>query len=438
MANFAVLDALQIKDNWDAKRMARAQNIQYLQAANRLQEQDIADATKAQAAQQDYLNQLNNITILQPDMERIRAVESELRPNIAEKIKKYNGDVAKYMKYEGMTDLNRYVKDLLGNPTTLKAINNAKAAAAYQADATAGLVERYDIDPNTGQPLNSFAQQLQAFENGDADSLSYRGGFKPAKFDEKIFSGIYGSENRYKPKKVGLGDYFDTAYRALQEGGLNPNDAYQQANLLTQNYNNHLQKGGTALMYKWDAPPKPRKDGKGIGSDTNRGLYDLLAGAYTGNRPDLIDTEGYWESPTPTQRFNPSTGKTTLEKRQYLPEVTQLNGRQLGTRTVVEGNDKTGFKDVNKPNIIKHTFIVNRQDKEGKSLGKQFAVITDASWQDYIDAKKSNPFVFYPTPRALFDAVSIGSRSESGDATKTDKQLGTLESEVDNDPLGIF
>lgn len=434
--DFGTYRALSGKKNWDAIRADKQMALQYQQMTNKIQE----DNLRAQAAARDQIqaafSEGAKLGLLEPGRERVKEIDLSLRPQIAEKIKQYNGDLDKYMRIEGMNDLQGYLNNLLHHPTTVEELNNYAQKLQSDKDRSEGLISRFETDPVTGEPIDTIDSQLDRYFKGETTRLNYKGAFKPAKAKLDVFGNRYGYSDKYKARDVSALDVANEVYQQAISGGLNERDARQQAIIEAANYERGIKNGGAPIRFKHDNRPQPKAASGGGSTNNNRGLYELLVGAYDGSRPDLIDNEGYWEANAPVKRYNPATKRTTTETRQYLPAFTQLNGRPLGLRSIKEGESI-----VAKPNLIQNVFVVNRQDKEGNSLGKQFAVITDESMGRYNDKTTSNPFVFYPTPRALFEAISVGSKSESGDATKTDKQLGTLEVdevEIDNDPLGVL
>lgn len=432
--DFGFLSGLQGKDNWQQIRQDKQAAIGYQSVLTQQKERELAQQQKAIADANDYLSKLKNYQVFEPDLKKIRSVEEDAKQDIINQIKANGGDVAKWMRTTGMTDLNRYGNKIVMSNEAQTGLGNAQAYATWKADRDKGLLERFDFDEETFTPKGTFAEQFSEYSKGDRDRLDYKGAFKPNEFDEKYFSQVYGGADRYAPKKVGEGDYYDTVARDLVQKGMNPQDARQLASIRTANYKKHLEKNGTPLYYKWDKRPQPRKSSGENDVDNGMGIYNLAKDAFNG-RADLIDPQGFYKARVSTDKDgkvtkqsvlkNPRTGED-LGGQQNLPEVLAFNGRALGKRSIPTSTGGV----TTQPNLIQQVFIANRLDAQGKPIGKNFAVITDESRELYDAGSRDNPFVFYPTPEALTEAILTGSFSESGDATKTNKALSNFQKAI--------
>jgi hypothetical protein len=253
--DWGVLSALRGRTDWNTIRGDKQRDLQYQAVINHMQEQKNAEQMQKQQAINEYMQTAGNLNVLPKGMERIRAIDDELRQPIIEKIKKYGGDLDKYWKVEGQSDMQNYLNNLLHHPTTVKEIMNASNFSRWQADKQAGMQELTDIDSATGKPVNFFEEQVHKYNLGDTDELNYKGGYKAGKTDETIFGKLYGDQDRYKAVPVGAVDFYDTKFRELMDAGLSEPAAKHQASLMTSSYKENYLNKGKPLYYKSDKRP---------------------------------------------------------------------------------------------------------------------------------------------------------------------------------------
>lgn len=250
-------------------------------------------------------------------------------------------------------------------------------------------------DPKTGRdimvqqtetiPLNMAANLMRGFET-DNDFMDTA---------EAAWSGIQGTPTE---------QYYNQLAADYQQKGLPVSNAFDAFKLQQIYLNSQKDKQLSSLgenIYAKDAL-EGRKD-----KDEARGLYLDITKAFAGD-PQKLQPD-YYESMRTTDKF----GKPT---KINITAVKGYEGRPLGVFNYQVEQD--GVKEIKQaPNIIQKTFRL-----EDGRLG----VITTKSKKEYEEGKRSYPYEVFNTPYTFATALINGTRSESGDATKTDKLLGSL------------
>lgn len=254
MADWGVLTALQGQNNWQQRRYERQRETQLMMAQNQLLEQELGKQMQSAAAIDEYMQTISQVKALEPDVEKVRQKEQQLRQTIQSGVAKYGGNVKKYLLSGGINELNKYRRTLLDSPEVQTALSNSANYNEFLKDRKEGLTGRFTSwkDINTGETKQgTFEQQYQDFAAGNTPTLNYRGGFKMPKFDETIFTKFYGNQNRtYQP--VSADDYYRAAFDQFAD--LNAEDRQSAAMLHTQNYVDRLKNKATPLHWKFDDP----------------------------------------------------------------------------------------------------------------------------------------------------------------------------------------
>lgn len=258
--DFGILSALRSRDDWGAIKQEKQKELQYQSVINSMLEDDVAEQEQKQQAIQQYMDVANKLEVLPSGMDRIKEqVDEPLKRGLAEKIKKYGGDLDKYWKVEGQVDMQNYLNQLLNNPTTVREMMNASAAARWQADKQAGRQEVGEVDPLTGQLVSPFEQKLHEYNAGNIDKLDYEGAFDLPDFDTKVFQENYGDpKDPYRVVPVG-GETFRTyAFTEFKKKGLDDRKAKQAADMYAAQYGQALkQPGFQPYTFKHDKRPQP-------------------------------------------------------------------------------------------------------------------------------------------------------------------------------------
>lgn len=363
MADYAFLKGLSGRQDWNTIRAEKQNEMQQLAAVNSMRQEQSDKQAMLQNQLNEYQSTLDELEITPIGKDRINErVNEPLKEAIAQKIKKYGGDLETYMKVEGATDMNNYLKTLINHPETQRELTNASNISKWRADKMAGLEERLTFDPNTGGLSGSFSDNLDKYLNGESETLDYKGAFKPVGFDEKIFGSMYGSKNRYESKPVTAEDYASMAYRGLIEKGASEEDAAQESFVLAKNYREAIKNGDTPLRWKsdkwtapsgWGAAEEQANSAKYIAErfgklvkDDNSEIWDEIDVTMPSLEPRMYDQQnGGWLTPdqTPqvskkssalnglkigkyTQRFTRKNPTTGIEEEYFTPVENEVTG----------------------------------------------------------------------------------------------------------------
>lgn len=255
--DYSFLQGLSGRRDWNGIKAERQNELQYQAALNSAKQAEIDRQAILNNQMQEYYNTANQLQVTPIGRDRINErVNNPMKEAIAEKIKKYGGDLEMYMKVEGATDMNNYIQTLVNSPETKRELTNAANISKWTADKQAGLEERLTFDETTGSFGGSFNEKLSRYLDGESETIDYEGAFKPLNFDETFFSENYGDKDRYKSVPVSAKDYAATAYRHLIEKGLSERDAAQQAHDLAKKYTERVTEKGVPLRWKSDAYPR--------------------------------------------------------------------------------------------------------------------------------------------------------------------------------------
>jgi hypothetical protein len=226
--DFAVLSGLSTVDNWGAIRAEKAQELQRVAMRNALAEQEVQKQVQAGAAIEDYLNTVNSIQVLEKDREKIQQKNVELTKDIQEGIKKFNGNVKKYIYGGGVSELNKYRNNLLQSEEVKRGLTNAYNYNKYTADVAAGLNPRmtsFDVMGQTKQ--GTFQENYESYLKGESDVLNYRGAFEmPTGDPRKAFSEVFGDPLK-RPKAASPMDVANWWYESSKQKGMSDQDARQ-------------------------------------------------------------------------------------------------------------------------------------------------------------------------------------------------------------------
>lgn len=228
-------------------RADKQADLSYTTALADLRRQQLAEK---QAAQQKMSNQfaaLKSLGIEAPDQSRVNMLVDDMRKSISDKIlEKYDGDVRKYMMYEGENDLQEYTSGVLNSPVLQQALKNKYAFGVYAMDVKDGKDYQrrvsYTLNDGTkkeGVPFSEAMADYYAFKTAE---LPYNGSFEIPKGAMEFFTkthkpgfeyGTYNEKTRgYDPVQVDAQDYFEY----LTNNADNPMSAQDAAALVQDVY----------------------------------------------------------------------------------------------------------------------------------------------------------------------------------------------------------
>lgn len=182
MADFAVIQALRGIDDFGAKRAAKERQLNYLNQLQTLESQRIQEQQAAQDKIAEYMSEVGQLKIMEPDKQRVNELDNKLRSQLYESLKQAGGDTRKWLLTGGSIALKKYQNDLMSSPEVKQALKNSLNYNRWQKDRESGL----DIAPvsyvdNEGDLHidKEMEQAYQDYVDGKSKSLEYNGGAKP-------------------------------------------------------------------------------------------------------------------------------------------------------------------------------------------------------------------------------------------------------------------
>lgn len=168
-------------------------------------EQRVAKEAEARAGVADYMQQINQASVLEQDYERVKAREEQERKAIVKGIQEAGGSYQKFLLGNGASIMASYRNNLMNSDEMRKAVNNKLVFAQASLDDYLGRVQRPVYDDN-GERM-PWKMQMEKFKNGETDILRYEGSVQPVdmiKVREAI-QNTYGKD-RYKKQSANKED----------------------------------------------------------------------------------------------------------------------------------------------------------------------------------------------------------------------------------------
>lgn len=253
MADWGFLSAISGKNNWSAIRQEKAMDLQRVALQNQLLQQRNNREQEAIGDMQNYLAQVNNIHVLDPDAQKINAYNEELKKPLREGLMKYKGDARMWLDSGGRVELQKYLQALKEGEPTKRGLMNALNYSKSIADQQKGLSYRPTVwDANGVQQVGEFEQNYNDYLSGKTDRLNYRGGYEAPKGEPmKDFGDTYG-QDRFVAEPVDP----QAVYQYWLDKGANlpPRDRQHAALQKTKEYMENLKSGGAPYRRKADNP----------------------------------------------------------------------------------------------------------------------------------------------------------------------------------------
>lgn len=248
MADFGLYSALsQPRRNWAQVRQDRMMELGMLQSMQQDLQQRIQAESQARAGVVEYMNQLQQSSVLEGDYERVKAVEQAERQKIVEGIQKAGNNVQKFLNGDGISILNTYRNNIIQSDEMRNAIGNKLAFAQAGLDKYMGRIARPVFDEQ-GNRI-TFEQQIEQFQNGERERLEYGGSVQPIDITKirTIVQSTYG-EDRYKRQAAGADDIYNIARELGAEDWM--------AEDIRDGYMAGVEAGAEPLTWKWDEAPR--------------------------------------------------------------------------------------------------------------------------------------------------------------------------------------
>lgn len=276
MADYGTFLSLSGRKDWNVVRADRQNALLYQKQMNADLQNRIQQEAQSRAGVQEYMAQLNQASVLEGDLERVKGVEAEQRKKIVEGLKKAGGDYNKFLLGEGSGILNNYYQNVMQSKEMQGAINNKLTFAQGSLDTYMGRKQRpteVTLKDGTKKQV-TFEEQLQMFDNGEIDRLEYKGSVVPTDL-VKIQQAIQQTfgKDPYTRKAATREDIYEYATRFGAEDW--------EANQLADSYEaGQIDGAETPIYFNYKERPK----------STGSGYANKLASRYGGSDLDLLSS----------------------------------------------------------------------------------------------------------------------------------------------------
>lgn len=245
MADYGTFLSLSGRKDWNVVRADRQNALLYQKQMNADLQERIQREAQSRAGVQEYMAQLNQASVLEGDLERVKGVEAEQRKKIVEGLKKAGGDYNKFLLGEGSGILNNYYQNVMQSKEMQGAINNKLTFAQGSLDTYMGRKQRpteVTLQDGTKKQV-TFEEQLQMFDNGEIDTLNYNGSVIPTD-PIKVYDYIsktYGKD-KFTRQEANTEDIVNYAKAMGAEDW--------EAQQIADNYDQEIGAGGTPVYFK--------------------------------------------------------------------------------------------------------------------------------------------------------------------------------------------
>jgi hypothetical protein len=173
-------------------------------------QQRVQSESQARAGVVEYMNQLQQSSVLEGDYEKVKAVEQAERKKIVEGIQNAGNNVQKFLNGDGTAILNTYRNNIIQSDEMRNAISNKLAYGQAGLDKYMGRIARPIFD-ESGNRI-TFDEQVDQFQNGERERLEYMGSVAPIDMTKirSIVQNTYGKD-RYKKQAAGADDVYNIA-----------------------------------------------------------------------------------------------------------------------------------------------------------------------------------------------------------------------------------
>lgn len=383
-----ILQALQGQDPWDAIRQERQRELQLNVMRNGMAKQAFQEKQLAAKEFQDAMQVVGKIRALDPDIDRVNALNDQLTEKIRKGIYDAGGDAQKWLSEGGRTQLAKYKDELINSPQVAKAIMNATNYNHYLKNQEEGLIHR-------GMPQEDFGK----FKSGETDFFPYAGAYKQPNLPDmrKNFGEVYG-KSKYGRQEVDDNTMWQYVIAEAKKEGLAQRDAEHFADRTVADYQRMKKSGGQPIMFKSDNWTPPA--GYGAEAQNEEAMKYILEGAQAALSKDIDPnfwTEkntipdpktffGFAGNPVATFYSSPRLAGLPLGKANVPNYEVKQNSKQQyelvanGTRQI--DNVFRGFVRGENGSVYYHT---DKSDIEGKNDPyKRFIPFTEASIDELV------------------------------------------------------
>lgn len=229
-------------------RADKQADLQYTIALADMQKKKLQEKHEADTKIKTKFAALKSLGIEGPDQERVNMLVDDLRSQLSKKIlNEYDGDLRKYMMYEGDSDLEEYTTTILNSPILQTALSNKMNLGAYAIDLKEGKdysrLVSYKLTDGTEKTDVPFEEAVNDYHSYKTADLPYNGSFaKPKKAFEYFQSqihpdpdkryGVLDANGQHVAPGVSPEEYFDY----LTNNGDNPLTGKDALELVKREY----------------------------------------------------------------------------------------------------------------------------------------------------------------------------------------------------------
>jgi len=252
MADFGTYTALAGRKDWSQVRADRQNELVYIKQMQADLQQRIQNEAQAREGVVSYMNQINQASVLEQDLGRVKGVEAEARKKIVEGLKAAGNDYNKFLLGNGAATLQEYYNTVMKSDEMQAAVNNKLVYAQSMLDNYMGRKARpVNITlPDGTQKQVSMSEQMKMFDEGTITKMNYAGSVQPTDLIkiQQAIQQTFG-KNPYKRQQANREDIYEYALRFGAEDW--------EANQLADAYEAGVVEGAeTPIYYNYKEPPK--------------------------------------------------------------------------------------------------------------------------------------------------------------------------------------
>lgn len=280
MADWGAYSALSGRKDWSQVRNDRQNEIIYLKQMQQDLQNRIQQEAQSRAGVIEYMSQINQASVLEQDLERVKGVEAEARKKIVEGLKAAGNDYNKFLLGNGAATLQGYYNTVMKSEEMQGAVNNKLVYAQSVLDNYMGRKARPVTVtlPDGTEKQVSMSEQMRMFDAGDIKKLNYGGSVQPTDLIkiQQAIQQTFG-KNPYKRQQATREDIYEYATRFGAEDW--------EANQIADSYEAGLIEGAETPIY-FNYKEAPKTDGsdymKKMLGRYGAGNLDLLSSALNG------------------------------------------------------------------------------------------------------------------------------------------------------------
>ncbi len=333
MADFGAYSALSGVRNWQDVRADRQNELVYIKQMQADLQQRIQNEAQAREGVVSYMQQINQASVLEQDLGRVKGVEAEARKKIVEGLKAAGNDYNKFLLGNGAATLQEYYNTVMKSDEMQSAVNNKLVYAQSMLDNYMGRKARpVTITlPDGPQKQVSMSEQMKMFDEGAITKMNYAGSVQPTDLIkiQQAIQQTFG-KNPYKRQQANREDIYEYARRFGAEDW--------EANQIADAYESGVTQGAeTPIYYNYKEAPKQSGASymKKMAGRYGATDLDLLASALNGAFQDNVVVRSVYKGQ------NGKEGQV-IETQTDIASTPELMGSLLNMANVQKVTDKEG------------------------------------------------------------------------------------------------